>query len=95
MNAELALEDLRMRAGFDVMAHNGSPPDAAVVISCGARGLQLYGSEGVESKALRQAWGRHVPTAGFFAGGEIGPVGSKTYMHGFTTSCLLVRSASS
>lgn len=91
MNRDLALEDLRMRAGLDVMDHNGAPPDAAVIISCGARGMQLYGSEGVESQALRQAWGRRVPTVGFFAGGEIGPVGRRTYMHGFTTSCLLVR----
>jgi len=91
MNKDLALEDLRMRAGHDVMAHNFSPPDAAVVISCGARGTQLYGAEGVESETLRRAWGQDVPTVGFFAGGEIGPVGRSTYMHGFTTSCLMMR----
>jgi len=26
-----------------------------------------------------------VPTAGFFCNGEIGPVGGKTFVHGFTT----------
>jgi small ligand-binding sensory domain FIST len=93
MNKKLALDDLRMRAGYDVMAHSGVPPDAAVVISCGARGSELYGSEGVESNVLRQAWGRDVPTVGYFAGGEIGPVGHRTYMHGFTTSCLLMRTS--
>lgn len=91
MNKELALEDLRMRAGYDVMAHSGEAPDAAVIISCGARGAQLYEEEGVESRVLRQAWGQDVPTAGFFAGGEFGPVGRRTYVHGFTTSCLLMR----
>jgi len=91
MNKELALDDLRMRAGYDVMAHNFCPPDAAVIISCGARGVSLYEDEGVESASLRQAWGCDVPTVGFFAGGEIGPVGQKTFMHGYTTSCLFMR----
>eukprot|EP00929_Paragymnodinium_shiwhaense_P112302 TRINITY_DN80560_c0_g1_i1.p1 TRINITY_DN80560_c0_g1~~TRINITY_DN80560_c0_g1_i1.p1 ORF type:complete len:464 (-),score=105.96 TRINITY_DN80560_c0_g1_i1:659-2050(-) len=91
MNQELALEDLRMRAGCDVMQNSGLPPDAAVVVSCGARGVQLYEDEGVESDALQQAWGKSVPSTGFFAGGEIGPVGRQTYMHAFTTSCLLMR----
>merc|ERR1740121_1507050 len=95
MNGDLALEDLRMRAGHDVMEHSGAPPDAAVIVACGTRGTSLYGSEGVESGALKQSWGRNVPTVGFFAGGEFGPVGRNTYMHGYTTSCLLMRNGTS
>mmetsp|Transcript_70365 Transcript_70365/g.228738 ORF Transcript_70365/g.228738 Transcript_70365/m.228738 type:complete len:460 (-) Transcript_70365:118-1497(-) len=86
-----ALNELRSRAEHDAAMHGGRPPDAAVVIACGARGSSLHGEEGVESKALRSAWGRDVPTVGFFAGGELGPVGLKTYLHGYTTSCLVIR----
>lgn len=85
-----ALSNLRGQAEHD-MALNGGPPDAAVVISCGARGVSLYGTEGVESQSLREVWGREVPLVGFFAGGEIGPVGLKSYLHSYTTSCLMLR----
>jgi small ligand-binding sensory domain FIST len=30
-----------------------------------------------------------VPVAGFFAGGEIGPVGGKNFLHGYTASMAL------
>ena len=30
-----------------------------------------------------------LPLAGFFCNGEIGPVGEKTYLHGFTASLAL------
>mmetsp|Transcript_86333 Transcript_86333/g.241605 ORF Transcript_86333/g.241605 Transcript_86333/m.241605 type:complete len:100 (+) Transcript_86333:2-301(+) len=90
-NRDLALQELRSRAEHDMALHGGRPPDAAVIISCGARGVSLYGEEGVESRVLREVWGSDVPTVGIFAGGEFGPVGLKTYLHGFTTSCLLMR----
>lgn len=90
-NPEHALQELRMRAEHDMAMHNGQPPDAAVIVSCGARGDVLYGENGVESRLLSEIWQKDVPTVGFFAGGEIGPVGLKTYLHGYTTSCLLIR----
>lgn len=90
-SATHALQELRSRAEVDMALNGGRPPDAAIIISCGARGVQLYGEEGVESLALRDVWGRQVPTIGIFAGGEIGPVGLRTYLHGYTTSCLLIR----
>eukprot|EP00434_Breviolum_minutum_P033341 symbB.v1.2.029501.t1/scaffold3238.1/size60479/2 len=89
---EHALKDLRSRAETDMALNDGRPPDAAVIVSCGARGLELYGSEGVESAIFREVWGCDVPTVGFFAGGEFGPVGLRTYVHGYTTSCLMIRS---
>jgi len=90
-SSQHALAELRARAEHDVAVHGGRPPDAAVLVSCGARGEQLHGKEGVESRILSEVWGRHVPTVGFFAGGEFGPVGLRTYMHGYTTSCLMLR----
>merc|ERR1712137_647473 len=70
-----ALDDLRTRVAHDSSMHDGRAPDAAVVISCGARGLSMYGSEGVENGVFEEVWGRRVPSVGFFAGGEFGPVG--------------------
>ncbi|CAK9035688.1 unnamed protein product [Durusdinium trenchii] len=78
---EHALADLRSRAETDMALH-GRPPDAAVIISCGARGRELYGQEGVESAIFREVWGCDVPTVGFFAGGEFGPVGLRTAFSG-------------
>lgn len=90
-NASFALDELRSRITHDMEVHGGRVPDAAVVVQCGARGAALHGEMGTESRLLEDIWGHRVPTVGFFAGGEIGPVGLKTYMHGFTTSILLIR----
>ena len=30
-----------------------------------------------------------IPLAGFFAAGEIGPIGGKNFMHGFTASIVM------
>jgi small ligand-binding sensory domain FIST len=35
-------------------------------------------------KAVQESLGP-VPTAGFFCNGEIGPVGQRTFIHGFTS----------
>ena len=47
----------------------------------------LYGQDGVESEAL----GPSLELAGFFANGEIGPVGGRTFVHTFSTSVGLLR----
>jgi small ligand-binding sensory domain FIST len=33
----------------------------------------------------------HVPLAGFFAAGEIGPIGNENFIHGFTASLAMFR----
>jgi small ligand-binding sensory domain FIST len=35
--------------------------------------------------------GQEVPAAGFFAMGEIGPVGGRNHLHGFTASVAVYR----
>mmetsp|Transcript_22192 Transcript_22192/g.35682 ORF Transcript_22192/g.35682 Transcript_22192/m.35682 type:complete len:114 (+) Transcript_22192:1172-1513(+) len=64
-------------------------PLGALMFSCSGRGLQLYGRSGVESDILNAKWGDSLAKAGFFAAGEIGPVGDRTYVHAFTSSCAL------
>jgi small ligand-binding sensory domain FIST len=41
-----------------------------------------------DARAIRAEIG-DVPLAGFFAGGELGPVGGQNFIHGFTASVVL------
>ena len=62
-----------------------------LMVSCLGRGESLYGEQGVEIRMLRNTLGSQLALAGFKAGGEIGPVGSRTYVHTFTTTVGLLR----
>ena len=56
-------------------------------------GAGLYGEVGAESRELAEALGPAAAggLAGWFAGGEIGPVGQRTFVHTYTTSLALLR----
>ena len=56
-------------------------------------GAGLYGEVGAESRELAEALGPATAggLAGWFAGGEIGPVGQRTFVHTYTTSLALLR----
>ncbi|MCG3150092.1 MAG: hypothetical protein PCFJNLEI_03563 [Verrucomicrobiae bacterium] len=56
----------------------------AVVFSCLGRGEGMYGAPNHDINALQQTLGP-LPAAGFFANGEIGPVGVRPFVHGFTS----------
>ncbi|MGD0089555.1 MAG: FIST N-terminal domain-containing protein [Planctomycetota bacterium] len=60
------------------------PPRGALAFCCAARGKRLYGAADHDTHAFRAELG-DVPLTGFFANGEIGPVGGNTYLHGFTS----------
>ena len=61
---------------------------AALLFSCAGRGEALFGRPHHDVTALTTRFGR-IPIAGFFASGEIGPVGDRLFLHGFTASALL------
>jgi small ligand-binding sensory domain FIST len=64
----------------------------ALLFSCTGRGAGLFGSPDHDVLAVREGLGTdHV--AGFFAAGEIGPVGGRNHLHGFTASVLALGSA--
>ena len=56
----------------------------ALLLSCTARGINLYEQSNHDSNALIQALG-DIPLAGCFCDGEIGPVRGTTYLHSFTS----------
>ena len=49
------------------------------------RGVRLFGQADHDAACIGAALGA-IPLAGFFAQGELGPVGGQNFMHGFTAS---------
>ena len=60
----------------------------AVLCACNGRGRGLFGVPNHDAQAIADAFGP-LPTAGLFCNGEIGPVGGRTFLHGFTASIAL------
>ncbi len=77
------LESLLRRASA------GDKAKGALLFSCNGRGTHMYGAADGDITALRTILGP-VPLAGFFAAGEIGPVGGINHLHGFTASLALL-----
>ena len=97
----LAAEDVAIQLhAFGPQAAKRELEDAAarlkggaggLIVPCVGRGPALYGEADVESRALAAALGRELELAGFFANGEIGPVGARTFVHTFSTVVGLLR----
>lgn len=81
-DAETADEDLRLLLRSEL---GGSTPAGALLFSCNGRGTRLFPEPDHDALALVDAAGP-IPVAGFFAMGEIGPVGGQNFLHGFTAS---------
>jgi small ligand-binding sensory domain FIST len=80
-DATAADEDLR------VMLRHVSG-DAALLFTCNGRGTHLFGSRDHDAGVIEERLGP-VPLAGAFCAGEIGPVGGRSFLHGFTASLLV------
>jgi small ligand-binding sensory domain FIST len=86
-DAETADEDLQSLLEADRSA-NASPPQAALLFSCNGRGTRLFANAHHDATAVQKIAGP-LPLAGFFAQGEMGPIGGRNYLHGFTASIAL------
>jgi small ligand-binding sensory domain FIST len=62
--------------------------EAALLFTCNGRGQRLFGEPDHDVRVLQEALDG-APVAGFFAAGELGPVGGRNAVHGFTASVLL------
>jgi small ligand-binding sensory domain FIST len=62
-----------------------APPAGALVFTCNGRGRGMFGQPDHDAAALDAAFGG-APAAGFFCAGEIGPVGPRNFLHGFTAT---------
>lgn len=65
----------------------GAPDSAgALLFTCNGRGTRMFQRPDHDIGCIRTGLDAAVPTAGFFALGEIGPVGGRNFVHGFTAS---------
>lgn len=62
------------------------PARGALLFSCNGRGTVMFPDADHDVRTVKAALGASV--AGFFAAGEIGPVGGRNHLHGFTASVL-------
>lgn len=67
-----------------------SDPQAALVFTCNGRGSRLFGQPDHDAALVASRLGA-LPTAGFAAAGELGPVIGRNEFHSFTASVLLLR----
>ncbi len=67
-------------------------PFATLLFSCSGRGQHLFGTSNHDAGLFEETFGA-VPLCGYFCNGEIGTVGNRAYLHGFTAAgALLVES---
>jgi small ligand-binding sensory domain FIST len=86
-DAKSASDDLHVLLAADRAKHR-NPPLGALLFSCCGRGEGLFGHTHHDSTVVQERVGP-IPVAGFFAQGEIGPVGGKNFLHGYTASVAL------
>lgn len=92
-DAESASEDLNSLIAGQSAALEGSEAVAvgALLFSCNGRGTRMFGRPDHDVSCVQSGRKTAVPLAGFFAAGEIGPVGRRNFLHGFTASLALLR----
>jgi len=82
-DAATADEDLRL-----LMADEAA--ESALLFTCNGRGRHLFDVPDHDAAIVHDGIGAR-PVAGMFCAGEIGPIGARSFLHGFTASVLLFR----
>lgn len=82
-DAKSATEDLRTLL-------SGKQAEAALVFSCNGRGMSLFDAPHHDAATISELTAT-MAIGGMFCAGEIGPIGGKPFLHGFTASILLFR----
>lgn len=84
-DAETADEDLRSLLSTSLQSGQAA---GGLLFSCNGRGTRMFPAPHHDASTI-QAVAGHIPLAGFFAQGELGPVAGRNYIHGFTASVAL------
>jgi small ligand-binding sensory domain FIST len=82
-DAATADEDLRT-----LLEREAEPAAGALLFTCNGRGKRLFSVPDHDASLVSEKLGG-LPLAGFNCAGEIGPVGGKNFLHGFTASIAL------
>ena len=68
----------------------GTPPGGALLFTCNGRGESTWlPLSDHDAKLPSPTCSASLPTAGMFSAGELGPVGGRNFVHGFTASIAL------
>ena len=86
-DAATADEDLR-----NLLEQEAEPADGALLFTCNGRGSRLFPVPDHDASLVSNKLGG-LPLAGFNCAGEIGPIGGKNFLHGFTASVALFSDA--
>ena len=80
-------KDLRL-AVERAAAQLAGRPVGALLFTCNGRGRRMFGVADHDASTIEELL-HGIPLAGFFAAGEIGPIGGRNAVHGFTASMAL------
>jgi small ligand-binding sensory domain FIST len=83
-DAALADEDLREALAAQSAALGSTAAAGALLFTCNGRGSHMFSVADHDATAVEDALG--APAGGFFCAGEIGPVGGRNFVHGFTAT---------
>jgi small ligand-binding sensory domain FIST len=86
-DAATADDELRSLVEREVANLPGKPA-GALLFTCNGRGARLFGAPDHDAALITSLLGG-APLAGLFCAGELGPVGGRNFLHGFTASLLL------
>jgi small ligand-binding sensory domain FIST len=81
-DARAADEDLREALAREL---GSSGAVGALLFTCNGRGRQMFSEAHHDARTVSEVLGAD-GLAGFFCGGEIGPVGGRSFLHGFTAT---------
>ena len=70
---------------------NRRQADAALLFTCNGRGTNLFSTPDHDADVVSDSLGG-APLAGMFCAGELGPIGGRNFVHGFTASVVLLSS---
>jgi small ligand-binding sensory domain FIST len=87
-DAAAATEDLNALLGRAKSGLTGKTVFGGVLCCCNGRGSGLFGEPDHDARMIQDRIGP-LGMAGFFCNGEIGPVGGKNFLHGYTASLAL------
>ncbi|HCU99916.1 MAG TPA: hypothetical protein DGL25_01840 [Dehalococcoidia bacterium] len=83
-DAKAASEELKSLLDQAFIETNGGVA-GGLLCACNGRGQGMFGAPDHDASAVAERFGP-LPLAGLFCNGEIGPVGGKPFVHGFTAS---------
>jgi small ligand-binding sensory domain FIST len=93
-DAQSAGEDLRLllrQSGGGSLARSSANSAGALLFSCNGRGSRMFAQPDHDVSCVLEGLEQQLPIAGFFAAGEVGPVGRRNFLHGFTASIAIFR----